>query len=66
MSTRFELFELTHTERAAIRDAAAAGVVRAIDNRADGAADCDALDDTRRTGERIADGFALLHADGAE
>lgn len=52
----------TVSELSEIRGAHMAGILRAIDNRADGFADCDALTDARRIGERIADGFAILNA----
>lgn len=62
----FDLFEFSESERAALRAARDSGTLRAIDRRTDGFADCDALGDTRRIGERIAAGFALLQLDGAE
>ena len=57
------LAELTETERQRVTAAIENETARAIDNRADGVADCDALCDARRVGERIADGFALLRGD---
>jgi hypothetical protein len=56
-------FELTETERRAVRDAFASERFRAVDNRSDGVADCDALCDAARIGQRIADGFAMLRGD---
>lgn len=61
MNLHFELFELTATERASIRDAISCDEFRAVDNRSDGCADCDALGDARRIGQRIADGFKILN-----
>lgn len=66
MAYQFELLEFSDSERAALRAAYERGTVHAIDNRADGRADCDALGDARRTGERIADGFKLLRGNECE
>jgi hypothetical protein len=52
----------TAAELLTVRDAATRGIVRAIDARTDGRADCDGLSDARRIGERIADGFAILNS----
>jgi hypothetical protein len=60
MSVDFSLFEFSDRERAALRDAATRDTFHAIDNRADGFADCDPLGDAHRIGQRIADGFAIL------
>lgn len=60
----FDLFEFSESERAALRAAHDTGTLRARDNRSDCAADCDGLEDARRIGERIADGFDLLAGDG--
>ena len=58
--------ENTHTrftaaEIDAVRAAHGRGTLRAIDARSDGRADCDALQDGRSVGERIADGFKILN-----
>jgi len=60
---RFDLFEFSDSERAALRDAVTRDTLRAMDNRTDGRADCDALGDAQRIGQRIADGFAMFRGD---
>lgn len=52
----------TAAELLTVRNAATRGIVRAIDGRTDGRADCDGLADARRIGERIADGFAIINS----
>lgn len=63
MADTLENATLTETEISKIRAAVARGTVAAIDARADGARDCDALTDAERVGERIADGFAMMRGE---
>lgn len=55
-------FILTESEFQRFAAAVAAGTLETIDARADGFADVDALGDASRIGERLADGFGMLHA----
>jgi len=53
---------ITETEAIAIAEAMESGWMQAADNRSDGKADSDPLENDRMIGERIADGFAILSA----
>lgn len=59
----YQEHDITDRESIIISDVIARGIIAAIDGREDMRADCDALEDTRRTGARIADGFTAVNPD---